>query len=215
MRRHNLSSLVMLGAAAAIAACSTGEIPVIPRIVPRSPTPLMARIKATDSLMVVTQTTFSDTASTLARLAPLAADTSVTAVIGPDGGELRIDALGAAIVFPKHALSANTTITMTALHGAAVAYDFQPHGLVFGAPVSIQQNLSTTIAGADPLVLDGAHGAYFDAMLDSSYVDAARTKVKVKETQLGYPDISKKNIKFSIGHFSGYIIAMGRKDEMQ
>lgn len=215
MRRRNSSSLVMLVIAAILVACSASDVPVGPRIAPSAPRPLLSKIKATDSMMVITDVTYSDTASTIAWLAPVRADTSVSAVIGPDGGELRIDALGASITVPKYALSANTTITMTVLHGPVVAYDFQPHGIVFARPVSIRQSLAGTAAEADPSILGVLHGAYFDRGFDSSFVDVAHTRMKVRERELGYLDPFRKRINFFVGHFSGYIVAMGRSGEMR
>jgi hypothetical protein len=95
---------------------------------------------------------------------------------------------------------------MTAVAGSLVAYDFQPHGTQFYQPVMIQQDVATTSAAAEtqPRLM---YGGYYGTSLDSSFVDASRTKIKVLQTQLGYLDVGKKQIKIFVGHFSGYALA--------
>lgn len=172
--------------------------------------PSHARIKATDSLMRITEVTFSDTALVLKRLVPLSGDLSVTAVIGAQGGSIKIDAAGGKIEIPAGALAAATTITMTAKAGADVAYEFHPHGLVFSAPVKVQQDLRYTAASTDATLLRMAHGGYYDGARDASYLDAAKSLVLLKEHQLGYVESNATQLKFYIGHFSGYVVTCGR-----
>lgn len=201
-------SLLVLFAVAA-AACSESSAPTT-MLSPQAPAPEYARIKATDSLMTLTSTTYSDTSLVLKRLTPLASDISVSAVIDSRGGEIKIAEAGAKISFPAGALSSPTLITMTAFAGPNVAYDFQPHGIVFAQPVKVQQTIAGTWAAVFPLLLNGMHGSYYDTSLDAAWVDPLKLFALAKEHELGYVDLNASQIKFYVGHFSGYLVSCGR-----
>jgi hypothetical protein len=179
---------------------------------PYSASPTFARIKATDSSMTLTDISYSDTALVLKRLTPLPSDISQSMVIGPAGGSINIQAAGGKIDFPPGALAAPTLITMTAFAGPDVAYDFQPHGLTFAQPVKIQQTVAGTWAAAYPTLLDGMHGSYYGTSLDNAWVDKGKYFAHVDENELGYVDANRSQIKFYIGHFSGYMLSCGRTD---
>ena len=203
--------LAMSLVAAGALACS--DSPTTARFSPQAANPTLARIKATDSLMLVTETNFSDTALVLKRFKPLEANISVSAVIGRAGGSININAAGGKIDIPAGALDTNTTITMTALAGANVAYEFQPHGLTFKLPVKVQQTIAGTWAAEYPTLLKGMHGSYYNqASLDSTFVDATKYFAKVSEHQIGYVESNASQIKFYIGHFSGYLVSCGFND---
>jgi hypothetical protein len=212
MRLHNRSLFVLGVVAVGLAACVDSATSPAAKLSPSARGPELIRIKATDSLMNVTDVTFSDTALVLKRLTPLDSDISVSAVIGPQGGSIKINEAGGKIDIPAGALSAPTTITMTALAGPNVAYEFQPHGLTFAQPVKVQQDLRTTWASVYPQLLGLAHGAYYDQALDSSFVDPGKLFVHVKEHEIGYIESNASQLKFYIGHFSGYMVACGRED---
>lgn len=212
--RHDRRFLFVLGAVAAgLVACVDTATSPATKFSPSMRGPEFARIKATDSLMRVTEVVFSDTALVLKRLTPLAADISVTAVIGPEGGSIKINEAGGKIDIPAGALIEPTTITMTALAGANVAYQFQPHGLTFAQPVKIQQDLRTTWASVYPKLVDMAHGGYYEQPLDSTWVDPGKLFTVVKEHELGYPESNGTQLKFYVGHFSGYIVICGRGED--
>jgi hypothetical protein len=203
--------LAMSLVAAGALACS--ESPTTTRFSPQAANPTLARIKATDSLMFVTETSFSDTALVLKRFKSLEADVSASAVIGPKGGSIKIDATGGKIDIPPGALAEETLITMTAKAGLNVAYEFQPHGLTFLAPVKIQQTIAGTWAAEYPKLLKGMHGSYYDQVsLDSAWVDKNGYFAHVKEHQIGYLESNASQIKFYIGHFSGYLVSCGYSD---
>lgn len=212
MHLHHRSLIALGVVAIGIVACVDTSTAPTTKFAPSAKTPEFTRIRATDSLMNVTDITYSDTGLVLKRLTPLDSDLSASAVIGPQGGSIKINAAGGKIEIPAGALSAPTTITMTALAGPNVAYEFQPHGTVFAQPVKIQQDLKVTWASVYPSLLQTAHGAYYDSSLDSTFVDSTKLLMKVKEHELGYPDISASQIKFYIGHFSGYVVLCGRGD---
>jgi hypothetical protein len=203
----HVRSLVMLTlVTGGVVACASSDTPVTTMRVTGPPTPTFDRIRATDSTLTLTNEEYSDAAPVLARTVPLRSDLVTAATIGPRGGELRIDAAGVKVVFPAGALRTTTTLTMKAMAGAVVAYDFQPHGTQFYLPVMIQQDVAATSAAAETQPRR-MYGGYYGTSLDSSFVDAARTRVWVRETQLGYLDVAKKEIKIFVGHFSGYTLA--------
>lgn len=210
MFHHARKPLLLVLAAGAVFACGTPERPLAPISPESRPTPTLGRINATDSLMMLTNILYSDTAIILQRTTPLAADISTTAVIGRTGGELSIPLAGVKISFPPGALTQSTTITMTALKGSNVAYDFQPHGTVFLQPVKVTQDITGTGASGVLTLLTGMHGGYFDTALDP-----AKQQGLVQETQLGYFDSNKTTVKFYIGHFSGYLLSCGKGDAPQ
>jgi hypothetical protein len=206
-------SLIAVGVAAvALAACVDTATSPATKFQPSAHGPEYTRIRATDSLMRVTDIVFSDTALVLKRLAPLDSNISVSAVIGPDGGSIKINDAGGKIDIPAGALGEPTTITMTALGGADVAYEFQPHGLTFAKPVKVQQDLRSTWASVYPQLLGMAHGGYYDQSLDSSFVDKGKLFVLLKEHELGYLESNATQLKFYIGHFSGYVVTCGRAE---
>ena len=93
-----------------------------------------------------------------------------------------------------------------------MAYEFQPHGITFAQPVKIQQDLRYTWASVYPQLLASAHGAYYDRSLDSSFVDPGKLFMVVKEHEIGYLETNATQLKFYVGHFSGYVMLCGRGD---
>jgi hypothetical protein len=141
----------------------------------------------------------------LQRTAPLAANEVASARIGLLGGTLVLPNAGLTIVVPALAVTYPVTITATALAGSNVAYEFQPHGLRFLAPVVMTQDLSTTEARQggtiDPLLL---YLGYFPNSSDITSV------TELLSVQVNLP------LQTSVGliwHFSGYALATGRADE--
>jgi hypothetical protein len=140
----------------------------------------------------------------LTRRQALASDYSVSGNIGPAGGSLTIAAAGVTITFPPNAVSATTFITMRALSGRTVAYEFAPHGLNFGAKPTIKQDL-TNINWTN--VLRGAlQGAYYSdqASLNRDLAVADAAEFFLTNT----PD--ERTLTFAIPHFSGYLVSSGR-----
>jgi hypothetical protein len=206
------SPLFIVLAAGAAWSCATPERALKPISSEGAPTPTFSRINATDSLLMWTNILFSDTAIVLQRTTALAADAIGSATIGPKGGEIALAEAGLKVVIPSGALTKSTLITMTALKGTHVAYDFQPHGLIFLQPVKVQQDIRGTGATGIAALLNGMHGVYFEK-LDLSSVNANQELPDGKETQLGYFESKDRtSIKFFIGHFSGYLVSCGGKE---
>jgi hypothetical protein len=140
----------------------------------------------------------------LKRTEPLRETLSASGLIGPRGGRIEIKKAGIRVNFPRGAVAAPTRITVTALRGANVAYMFEPHGLVFNAPVTISQRLQGTAAWNTSLA-DQLQGSYFEQLL----VDPSETFAKSLEQRPGTLKESKGWLEFSIGHFSGYMVSTG------
>jgi hypothetical protein len=209
MHRLSRSLVVLVLVAAAVAACSSADMPVTPRLSPVGGAPMAIKLKASDSTMALTDTAYSDTTMVLQRLTPLASDISVSAAIGTAGGTLRIDEAGVVLTIPAGALTATTTITMTAHKGTNVAYGFKPHGITFAAPLKMTQDLRGTQTSVNVTLLKTLHGAYYGTSLDSAFVDVAKGLVKVQENELSYRDLTNTQARIYIDHFSGYMLACG------
>ncbi|MEP6620782.1 MAG: hypothetical protein ABJE47_15765, partial [bacterium] len=137
------------------------------------------------------------------RTTPLAAAISVQQTIGAAGGTMTIPSAGVTVVFPAGALASNTTITMTARAGSAVAYDFAPHGITFAKPLVFTQNLSGTNVSllTAPLLNLGYY-------TDPSLIGTVTTLVS--ELIGGTTNLLSWKFTSSIRHFSGYMVACGR-----
>jgi ZU5 domain len=143
------------------------------------------------------------------RRVPLPADLTITGTIGPEGGRLEIIEAGVTLVIPQAALSSPTVITMRALAGEAVAFEFAPHGLEFAAPASIRIRAAGTEAEQllerpdrstfENTPLRGFLGVYFEGNAGEG-----AEPVENIETYL-----VKDALVFSIEHFSGYVSASG------
>ena len=142
-------------------------------------------------------------ARTTATTSPLTASARLTA----KGGTIVIQELGVTLTVPANALPRDTmTITMTALPGAMVVYEFAPHGTVFRTPLILSHKLKGT--KYDP-TKDGRFGGHFT---DRSKVDNLKRLVRITETMS--PFIANGSFNFKIGHFSGWMVSTGFADEM-
>jgi len=143
--------------------------------------------------------------SPLLRTTPLAADISASTLVGTLGGSLSIPSAGLTVVIPPLAVAPGTRITVTAVAGSNVAYEFEPHGLRFAVPLVATQNLRGTQAQSggpvDPLSL--FVGYFPDATQQTTVSELLNVNVSL---------LNQLSV-FSIWHFSGYIIATGRSDQ--
>lgn len=142
----------------------------------------------------------------------LNADIAVTQRIGKAGGTIEIPEAGIKVVFPQNSLVPPSkqnfvNITVTALKGDEVAYTFEPHGLQFREPVTIMQDYRGTQAWKNPLLLSAIEGAYFPTVSD---LDTNSGEADVQEFRPTSVDVTGSKIKFTVDHFSGYLIASGR-----
>ncbi|HEX6368390.1 MAG TPA: hypothetical protein VF006_05625 [Longimicrobium sp.] len=141
----------------------------------------------------------------LQRSEPLLHNFAATALIGRAGGIIRLPEAGFTITFPANSVRLPTPITVVAVPGTAVAYLFQPHGLVFQNPPTITQDLRGTEAFRDPSLLGELEGAYFPevGLLDG-------LTAIVRETRPTTVDRTGWRMRFDVQHFSGYTASTRR-----
>ena len=148
--------------------------------------------------------TSPDTVTVATRFAPLAEDLTVTKVIGPAGGTLDLPEAGLRVTVPRNAVSSDVTFTVTALHGSLLAYEFGPHGTTFTTPLKVEQDIKNVLLPADESALAG----YFPDQDDLLVDDIVGTIDERLPAQL---DIVGSKVRFDVYHFSGYLIATGKK----
>ncbi len=185
--------------AAAVAACSMETA--------TSPVSDAGGVRAANVLPGSERLASERLASGLVRTKPITSPLTARATFTAKGGKLVIKELGVTLTVPANALPRDTmTITMTALPGAMVVYEFKPHGTVFRTPLTLSHKLKGT--KYDP-TQDGRFGGHFT---DRSKVDNLKGQVRITET--ASPFIANGSFNFKIGHFSGWMMSSGFADEM-
>jgi hypothetical protein len=138
---------------------------------------------------------------------PVATVQSASAQIGVLGGQISLPSLGLTVVVPAFAVTSTTTITVTAVPGNQVAYEFEPHGLQFNAPVIVRQSLAGTSALQQNGIIPGVlYGGYF---ADVSALNQLNGTALVDEILRVSIDRVLGSATFSILHFSGYLLGTG------
>ncbi len=167
-------------------------------------TPVAAPAAASQSLLgsLLGQTT---TVTPLLRKTPIASNVTASATIGPLGGVLALPSAGLTVVVPPLAVTKATKMSVTAVAGSSVAYEFEPHGIKFTVPLVATQSLKGTQAQSggsiNPLSL---FAGYFP---DSKQITSVSELLNLNVNVLGQTSV------LTIWHFSGYIIATGRSSE--
>lgn len=206
----------VLATTAALAyGCGEGAAPVGPSEQPSHGLVQELVDDLADDLVVSTTSTVLQTAmpvDVLQRTSPLTRDVTVSAEIGKSGGTIEIREAGLKFIVPSNALvppsrQKTVTITVTALRGDEVAYTFQPHGLHFREPVRIEQEFRGTTAEGNRSLLEGVEGAYFPSVADLDAVQGVASVLEFRPTSV---DVTGSKVKFTVDHFSGYLIATGR-----
>ena len=146
------------------------------------------------------------TVNVVQRTTPLAAPISASATIGILGGQITIPAAGIKVVVPALALTSPTKITVTAVAGNQVAYEFAPHGIRFLVPLVVTQNLVGTSAYGGGGISKSLVAGYFGSLSD---LDPAAGTGLVSELLGIALNLSAKTATFSVFHFSGYLVATG------
>ena len=75
------------------------------------------------------------TVTPLLRKTPLPSAVTASATIGPLGGVLALPSAGLTVVVPPLAVTKPTKMSVTAVAGSSVAYEFEPHGIKFTIPL--------------------------------------------------------------------------------
>ena len=148
-----------------------------------------------DATVETTAIETADAVELLTRAVPLANDVSTSKVIGRAGGWIISWQGGVSLWVPAGALKKDVEITVTALAGDKVAFDFQPHGLSFHEPVRIGIVKGTGFAESE------AFGVYYDG--------DPKNNPKVLEF---FPVFDWDGFTvLETTHFSGYALASGSR----
>lgn len=197
MRFRLLSKLVLVASTAAIAAsCATSDSPTSPSAAkapvaaPQPSKSLLGGLLGTPQTVVALQ-----------RTTPLKSAITVSKSIGVLGGTLSIPAAGLTVVVPPLALTSTKTISITAMAGSNVAYEFSPAGTKFLLPLVATQSLVNTQAHNGGLI--NPLSLFVGYFADNSNVNLVSEILNINLNVLGQLAI------FDIWHFSGYIFASG------
>lgn len=146
-----------------------------------------------------------ETVTVVTRDTPLASAVTASATIGAFGGSITVPGTGLKVVVPPFAVTSPTTITVTALAGSQVAYEFEPHGKQFLVPLLVTQNLVGTSAYSGGLITNHTlFGGYFASTSDLN--PSAGTGI-VSEILGVALNLTAKTATFPVFHFSGYLVA--------
>lgn len=143
----------------------------------------------------------------LQRTSPLANAQTASARIGVLGGHLSLPGAGLTVVVPPLSVVSPVTITVTALAGSDVAYEFSPHGMNFLVPLVATQSLQNTQARAGGLVNPLA--LYVGYFPDSSQPTTVTELLGLQTDLLGQTSTAL------LWHFSGYMWSSGEASESQ
>lgn len=146
------------------------------------------------------------TVNVVKRNTPLSTALSASAMVGALGGQLSIPGAGLNVVIPPLALTVPTRITVTAVRGNQLAYEFEPHGTRFLVPLIVTQNLVGTSALSGDLLPGSLVAGYFASLAD---LDPLAGTGVVSELFGTTVSLVTKTATFPIFHFSGYLVATG------
>ena len=192
LRSFGLAVITSATIAIAISGCAVDSTaPTTPAAAPSAPS---------HSLLGLLQQPV--TVTPLLRNSPLSADITASTIVGVLGGSVSIPSAGLTIVIPPLAVAPGTKITVRAIAGSNVAYEFEPHGVRFGVPLVATQNLRHTQAESG--------GSINPLSLFAGYFPDEDRPTSISELLNVNVSLLNQTSVFSIWHFSGYIIATGR-----
>jgi hypothetical protein len=165
---------------------------------PVAPQSSVAPTAASNSLLGTSTTTVT----ALQRTKPLSRPLTTSAYIGVLGGKLAIADAGITVVVPPLALTSTKLVTVTALAGSNVAYEFAPHGTTFLVPLVMTQDLRNTQAKSGGLINP--------LSLFVGYFPDDKNILSVTELLNVNVNLLSQTAVFTVTHFSGYIVASGR-----
>lgn len=138
-------------------------------------------------------------------LVPLQSNVSWSFTAGPAGVRSSNAATGLTIIVPPGALAKNVTITVTAVKGNVVNYQFQPAGLQFAYPVTLTQNMSLTTTLLNTLTGTTLKGAYYSS--STLQYNSTTNSATVNEFEPTVTNLLGGAVSWQIKHFSGYVVA--------
>ena len=188
--RSTLRAVAVVGAVAFFTACQS-DAPSDPKPVRRAP-------EAPSALLLSSP----KTVNVLQRTTPLANPVTASATVGIFGGVLALPSAGLTVIIPPMAVTRTTTLSVTALPGSNVAYEFSPHGTTFGVPLIATQSLNGTNTS-------GLNIGLFFAGYYQSPADLGSGVATITEILNAGVSLPLQTVTFGIRHFSGYIVATG------
>ncbi len=194
MRARPISKVIAAAALTfTIFGCGATDSPVAPPLQRPTPTGPEARHTLLGS---------PETVVPVLRDSALPSPITVSKTIGILGGTISIPSAGLTVVVPALALATSQTISVTAVVGSKVAYEFSPHGLTFNVPLVMTQDLTHTQAKP---------GGVLNALnLFVGYFPNSASPTSVTE-ELGVSlTLQHTAAVTTLWHFSGYILAGGR-----
>jgi hypothetical protein len=145
------------------------------------------------------------TATALLRTSPLAASVTVRQELTRRGGHFTVPGTGLSIQVPPGAVPDQPiTITVTAVKGDVIAYEFQPHGTQFKKPLELTQDLRGT--NWQKRLAARLDIGYF---ADSRDLDLTKKSALVREAIPTGLDAAGQRVHFDVTHFSGYMVSWG------
>jgi hypothetical protein len=142
---------------------------------------------------------------------PLAHALSRSIDVDHKGGSLAIPEVGFRLTIPKNAIRANrgtVHITVTALPGRQLAYEFEPSGITFDQPLQFEQDLDQIAPSSNVDSTAAPQVSYFKSTAD---LDPASGVVRSYEDLPTGIDATTHTLRAGIWHFSGYIVSWGRR----
>jgi hypothetical protein len=160
------------------------------------------------ALPIVGKLLVPDTVVVLQRAKPLYSNVTQAKLIGSGGGQITIPSAGLTLTVPSGAVDYPILVSVTALSGRGVAYEFGPAGS-FKKPLTVKQDLSVTTIDPRTLPYLKFSGGYFKTRqnLLSSLLAI------VFELLPATTNASNGTVQFNVTHFSGYLIAVDFRDE--
>ncbi len=208
-RRQTITTLAAIILSAVIVACGDSTSATAPAASP-APIGRASLDHGTGSGSSIRDS--ADCVQALLRLTPLASPVVVTAVISSNGGTISVPGADFELQIPSGAFSGTSmTFTVTAYGGSTIAYDFQPHGVVFRKPLQAVQRLDHTNWGAQRLpngYSPSLTGAYFS---DTTKFNLQTGWGIVDEFMSTKLSDGGRTVSWDVPHFSGYIVASGRR----
>ncbi len=197
MRITRRLSLIAVATVAVVASACGSDNPISPAVRSK-PTPEPSATLLSNPVTV----------RTLQRNTPLASPIRVSKAIGLLGGTITLPGAGLTVVVPPLAVTKSMTITVTALAGSAVAYEFEPAGTKFLLPLVVTQDMSKT--KTQGLNLSLFKGGYFKSTGD---IDPKTGTAKVSELLNLQVTLAPLLGVFTVTHFSGYLVATGCEEQ--
>jgi ZU5 domain len=182
----------LVAVVAVTAGCSDGATPMEPFN--------SARIQIPNALRSLSSAT--EVVKVLERTTALESDIVRSEVIGQAGGVINLPETGLRLIVPEGAVSVPTVMSVRALAGALVAYSFEPHGLKFALPLTVEQSLLET------KVPDGSQVTARGYSSSDSNIDWENARAEVPQVGRVERQQSAGSIRFEVTNFSGYLVSI-------